>query len=178
MYHEKLGLMYDKENNIIAFSGSMNETENAFINNYEIVDVFTSWEDRDRVDIKAKAFDRLWDNEDSSAVVCEFPKVAKEKILSYKKENVDWDIDQKEFAQKIKQTIQSKKIEKLKSVTNSPQIPTGVKLYDYQKEAIQEWKNNNYCGIFDMATGTGKTFTGLGAITQLYKDLKENLLLL
>ena len=175
LYHEKLGLMYDKENNIIAFSGSMNETENAFINNYEIVDVFTSWEDRDRVDIKAKAFDRLWDNEDSSAVVCEFPKVAKEKILSYKKENVDWDIDQKEFAQKIKQTIQSEKIEKLKSVTNSPQIPTGVKLYDYQKEAIQEWKNNNYCGIFDMATGTGKTFTGLGAITQLYKDLKGKL---
>jgi len=35
--------MYDQNNNIIAFSGSMNETENAFINNYEIVDVFTSW---------------------------------------------------------------------------------------------------------------------------------------
>lgn len=175
LYHEKLGLMYDKENNIIAFSGSMNETENAFINNYEIVDVFTSWKDRDRVDLKAKAFDKLWDNEDSSAVVCEFPKVAKEKILSYKKENVDWDIDQKEFAQKIKEKIQSEKIEKLKSVTNCPQIPTGVKLYDYQKEAIQEWKNNNYRGIFDMATGTGKTYTGLGAITQLYKDLKGKL---
>ena len=172
LYHEKLGLMYDNENNVIAFSGSMNETENAFINNYEIVDVFTSWEDKDRVEIKERAFDKLWDNNDPSAVICEFPKVAKNKILSYKKENVDWDIDQKEFAQKIKETIKSEKIDKLKAVTNSPEIPAGVSLHDYQKEAIQEWKNNNYCGIFDMATGTGKTYTGLGAITQLYKDMK------
>lgn len=172
LYHEKLGLMYDNENNVIAFSGSMNETENAFINNYEIVDVFTSWEDKDRVEIKERAFDKLWDNNDPSAVICEFPKIAKNKILSYKKENVDWDIDQKEFAKKIKETIKSEKIDKLKAVTNSPEIPAGVSLHDYQKEAIQEWKNNNYCGIFDMATGTGKTYTGLGAITQLYKDMK------
>ena len=175
LYHEKLGLMYDSENNIIAFSGSMNETENAFINNYEIVDVFTSWEDKDRVEIKEKAFDKLWNNNDPSAVICEFPKVAKDKILSYKKENVDWDIDQKEFAHKIKETIQSENIDKLKAVTNSPEIPAGVSLHDYQKEAIEEWKNNNYCGIFDMATGTGKTYTGLGAITQLYKDRKGKL---
>lgn len=175
LYHEKLGLMYDNENNIIAFSGSMNETENAFINNYEIVDVFTSWEDCDRVIIKEKAFDKLWNNEDSSAVICEFPKVAKEKLLSYKKENVDWNIDEKELANKIKESIQLEKINKLKSVTNSPEIPTGVSLHDYQNSAISNWKNNNYCGIFDMATGTGKTFTGLGAITQLYKDLKGKL---
>lgn len=175
LYHEKLGLMYDNENNVIAFSGSMNETENAFINNYEIVDVFTSWEDEDRVKIKEIAFDKLWDNNDPSAVICEFPKVAKDKILSYKKENVDWDIDQKEFSHKMKETIQSEKIDKLKSVTNAPEIPAGVSLHDYQKDAIQEWKNNNYCGIFDMATGTGKTYTGLGAITQLYKDSKGKL---
>ncbi|MCI8487020.1 MAG: DEAD/DEAH box helicase family protein [Clostridia bacterium] len=175
LYHEKLGLIYDNENNTIAFSGSMNETENAFVNNYEIVDVFTSWEDNDRVIIKEKAFDKLWNNEDSSALICEFPKVAKEKLLSYKKENVDWNIDEKEFANKIKESIQSEKIKKLKSVTNSPEIPAGVSLHDYQKNAISNWKNNNYCGIFDMATGTGKTFTGLGAITQLYNDLKGKL---
>lgn len=175
LYHEKLGLIYDNENNAIAFSGSMNETENAFINNYEIVDVFTSWEDNDRVIIKEKAFDKLWNNEDSSALICEFPRVAKEKLLSYKKENVDWSIDEKEFANKIKDSIQLEKIKKLKSVTNSPEIPAGVSLHDYQKNAISNWKNNNYCGIFDMATGAGKTFTGLGAITQLYKDLKGKL---
>ena len=48
-------------------------------------------------------------------------------------------------------------------------------LREYQNEAIKNWKENNYIGIFDMATGTGKTFTGLGAITQLYNDMNGEL---
>lgn len=175
LYHEKLGLMYDQNNNIIAFSGSMNETENAFNNNYEIVDVFTSWEDKDRVSIKENAFDKLWNNNDASAIIYDFPKIAKEKLLSYKKDTVDWNIDKKEFFNKSKEITKSESIEKLKRITNSPEIPAGVSLYEYQKKAIKNWKENNYSGIFDMATGTGKTFTGLGAITQLYKDLSGKL---
>ncbi|MBQ9853771.1 MAG: DEAD/DEAH box helicase family protein [Bacilli bacterium] len=171
LYHEKLGLMYDKDNNIVAFSGSMNETETAFVSNYEIVDVFTSWNDNARVTIKQNAFDKLWNNEDQSAIIYDFPEVAKNKLLSYKKDFVDWNIDKKEFTTKhIDSTI-----EKLKTVTNSPEIPAGVSLHDYQKRAIETWKEKKYNGIFDMATGTGKTFTGLGAITQLYKDLKGKL---
>lgn len=171
LYHEKLGLIYDNENNVIAFSGSMNETENAFINNYEIVDVFTSWEDKDRVNIKENAFNKLWDNQDSSALICDFPTIVKEKLLSYKKDKVDWEIDKKEFLK----NMANNSIERLKKITNSPEIPPGITLHNYQKEAIKNWKEQNYCGIFDMATGTGKTFTGLGAITQLYKDLKRRL---
>ena len=171
LYHEKLGLMYDDENNVVAFSGSMNETETAFVSNYEIVDVFTSWDDNERVLIKQKAFDNLWNNNDESAIIYDFPDVVKNKLLSYKKDFVDWDIDKKEFNNKhINGTI-----EKLKTVTNSPEIPAGITLHDYQKRAIKTWKEKNYNGIFDMATGTGKTFTGLGAITQLYKDLKGKL---
>lgn len=171
LYHEKLGLMYDSENNIVAFSGSMNESENAFVNNYEIVDVFTSWNDKERVTIKQKAFDNLWNNTDESAVIYEFPEVVKQKLLSFKKDFVDWEIDKKEFnIKRIDGTI-----EKLKKVTNSPEIPAGISLHEYQQQAIKTWKEKKYKGIFDMATGTGKTFTGLGAITQLYKDLKGRL---
>lgn len=43
MYHEKMGLMTDGDGNVIAFSGSMNESENAFSMNYEAFDVFCSW---------------------------------------------------------------------------------------------------------------------------------------
>lgn len=171
LYHEKLGLIYDKENNIVAFSGSMNETENAFINNYEIVDVFTSWNDIDRVRIKEEAFDKLWLNKDNNAEVYDFPQIAKEELLSYKKDFIDLDIDKKEFETKHIDSV----IEKLKIVSNYPEFPAGVSLYNYQKEAIANWKKNKYKGIFDMATGTGKTYTGLGAITQLYKDLKGKL---
>lgn len=171
LYHEKLGLIYDKEGNVVAFSGSMNETENAFISNYEIVDVFTSWEDKDRVEIKERAFDNLWNDSDKSALVYDFPKAVKEKLLSYKKEKVNWNIDKEELEQKISSNnTNSSYISKLKKVTNSPEIPAGVSFFLYQKEAIDNWKQNNYNGIFDMATGTGKTFTGLGAVTQLFND--------
>ena len=40
MFHEKMGLMTDTENNMIAFTGSMNESKNAFSHNYESIDVF------------------------------------------------------------------------------------------------------------------------------------------
>ena len=40
MYHEKMGLMTDADGNVIAFSGSMNESGNAFSMNYEAFDVF------------------------------------------------------------------------------------------------------------------------------------------
>lgn len=40
MYHEKLGLLYDNDGNVVAFSGSMNESSTAFIHNYESIDVF------------------------------------------------------------------------------------------------------------------------------------------
>lgn len=59
------------------------------------------------------------------------------------------------------------------SITGEPRMPEGVKLHDYQIEAIENWKAHNYCGIFDMATGTGKTFTGLGAIVRLFTDKKR-----
>ena len=63
MFHEKLGLMYDSEGNVVAFSGSMNETENAFLNNYESIDVFTSWsEDFKRVATKEALFNSMWND--------------------------------------------------------------------------------------------------------------------
>ena len=54
-------------------------------------------------------------------------------------------------------------------------IPDNIKLHEYQSEAISSWVGENYRGIFDMATGTGKTFTGLGAIAKISEDLNDEL---
>lgn len=176
LYHEKLGLMHDKEENIVAFSGSMNETDSAFSSNYEAVDVYTSWEENERVKIKEKAFNELWNNSDQNAHVFDFPEIAKSKLLSYKEENIDWDIDIKQIEEELSLSVLKNSLditsEEEKSVTNIPQIPSNLPngLYEYQIEAINNWKEQEYIGIFDMATGTGKTYTGLGAITQLYND--------
>lgn len=163
IFHEKIGIVIDTEGNKVAFTGSMNETYSGLLQNYESIDVFCSWrdEDYDRVNIKENAFDNLWDNLDTAMEVIPFPNVAVEKLRSYKMEETGSlfvEIQKEDDSQDV-----------------FFKIPTTIDLYDYQREAIENWKNNNYCGIFDMATGAGKTFTALGALSSLSKNLNNNI---
>ena len=52
-------------------------------------------------------------------------------------------------------------------------IPQGKGLRTYQEDAINAWAEQGYCGIFDMATGTGKTYTALGALSTLSKHISS-----
>ena len=166
MYHEKIGILYDANNNRVAFTGSMNETINAFHNNYESIVVFNSLieEDTQRVDDLERDFDSLWAGREANITVLEFPNVVKEKLLAYKKDTMELSLDQVELEQLYEETNR---------VPGIPLIPFGVRLHDYQEDAIDAWAEKDYCGIFDMATGTGKTFTGLGAAARLFKDKKK-----
>lgn len=170
IYHEKMGLLYDEKGNKLAFTGSLNETATAFKNNYETIDVFCSWKgEKERVLSKERAFDNLWQNQEMNVQVIEFPTVAKEKLLTFQKDMVNWDIDELEHKKKTNNNIS------LNVHPIGPRIPDHVDLYDYQIEAIKNWEKQNFVGIFDMATGTGKTFTALGAITRLYEKTNGNL---
>lgn len=100
IYHEKLGLVEDSGGNKIAFSGSMNESENAFTRNYETVDVFCSWKSEDekrRVLQKEKAFAAIWGNYDEKLKVLHFPSIDKAILEKYKRGKSDFDLDRKEF---------------------------------------------------------------------------------
>lgn len=55
---------------------------------------------------------------------------------------------------------------------------TKVKARDYQNKAIEAFKNNNWNGIFEMATGTGKTITSLLAATRYKKEMKRMFLII
>lgn len=168
IYHEKLGIVEDNESNKIVFTGSLNETANAMLVNYEAFDVFTSWDDEVRVEDKINAFNSIWSNEEPGLEVVEFPALKKEIISRYKKDyiNYDYDIENSPIISKIDELIRE---------DGCPYIPSSIKLYDYQLEAIDNWKSNNYCGIFDMATGTGKTYTGISAIIELSKNVQGRL---
>lgn len=162
MYHEKVGILTDKFGDKIVFTGSLNETINAFYNNYESIVVFTSWEESKLYAEEMQAdFDSLWNNEDKDLEVIEFPDVLIDKIKVNQKPKVNYDIDEEE-------QIEEEAIKK-----GIPRIPKGFELREYQKEAIEKWKQRDYCGIFDMATGTGKTYTGLGAVTKLFEEKKR-----
>lgn len=53
-----------------------------------------------------------------------------------------------------------------------------VKLRDYQKKAIQSFYMSDGCGIFEMATGTGKTYTALSISRELYEKDKRQFLVI
>lgn len=163
MYHEKMGLIEDIEGNIVAFSGSMNETDTALYDNYEAIDVFCSWisSDNKRVERKNQAFTKMWDGLDENICVMKFPEIEKEFIEKYQMGDIDAKALREGWAaDHVKPTFGLVK-------------PEWLNLYDYQQEAIKNWQANDYCGIFDMATGTGKTLTALGAVAELCKNVKR-----
>lgn len=167
IFHEKIGIVIDSEGNKVAFTGSMNETYSGLLQNYESIDVFCSWrdEDYDRVNIKENAFDNLWDNLDTAMEVIPFPNVAAERLNSYKVEQTE-----ELFVDEIES----------KFVTSDSffRIPPFIQLHNYQEDAIDTWLKKSGRGIFDMATGTGKTYTALGALSKLSSLLHDHLAVL
>lgn len=163
MYHEKMGLIEDREGNIVAFSGSMNETDTAIHDNYEAIDVFCSWisTDNKRVERKNQAFTKMWDGLDENICVMKFPEIEKEFIEKYQMGDID--------AKSLKESWAAYHGKPTFGLVK----PEWLNLYDYQQEAIKNWQANDYCGIFDMATGTGKTLTALGAVAELCKNVKR-----
>ena len=80
MYHEKMGLLYDYEENIVAFSGSMNESTTAFSYNMENIDVYKSWEgesERQRVMNKKVNFDAMWNDYEPHIRIMDFPEASR-----------------------------------------------------------------------------------------------------
>ena len=171
IFHEKLGIIEDDFGNKVAFSGSMNESETAFKKNYETIDVFCDWkigDEASRFEKKFEAFKNLWVGNDDGVIIIDFPELSQEIIKKYKrKEQTDFSIDQREYL--------SCSIEKKREEVLEIKIPNEYKLRDYQEEAIEKWVENGYRGIFDMATGTGKTLTALGAIARISENLKGKL---
>lgn len=175
IFHIKTGIMEDTAGNKIAFGGSMNETYSGLLQNYENIDVFCSWlpEDEERVRLKEQDFDCLWGNNYETMDVIPFPQVAIERINKYKIDSTETIL--KNY--KLDELENSTEFKPKKERDLFFRIPTQEQgfngLYDYQKEAINNWIDNNGRGIFKMATGTGKTLTALGALATLSKKLND-----
>lgn len=177
MYHEKMGIIEDDEGNVIAFSGSNNESATAMSINYETMDVFRNWGDsseKERVQLKCNAFHSIWNNNEPNIEVMEFENITKALIEKYRRKSTNFNIDKEEYPDGVS-TEGERSIDK---TTIAPRIPEGFELRDYQVEAIDKWEEQDFKGIFDMATGTGKTYTGLGAAARLSKRLEDRLALI
>lgn len=173
MYHEKMGLIEDCDGNVVAFSGSMNESATAMAINYETIDVFCNWksdEEAARVEGKERAFCSIWGNTEKNVEVMEFPKVTEAIINKYKKSIPNFNLDNLSMESDFNSVSHGAKAKSL-----GARVPDNIKLYSYQKESIDNWEKNNFCGVYDMATGTGKTYTGLASIARLSEYLDDKL---
>lgn len=170
MYHEKVGIVTDENGNKIVFTGSLNETINAFHVNSESIVVFKSWEEsKAYVDDIQRDFEHLWDKQDDDLEILDFPKVLKEKFEVMRKPDLDDFFKSESYVDEDDNPAEEESIPD----RGIPHTPSGFDFREYQKDAIEEWAQHDYRGIFDMATGTGKTYTGLGAVVHLYEEKKR-----
>jgi len=147
IYHEKVGLFFDEEKNYIAFSGSANESTNAFENNYECIEVFTSWEDESRAKKKKEHFESLWNETNSDVFVFDFSEALKRKVINLSKNYGR----SKSFG-----------AGKVNDVDNK---------WIHQEKAVEIFLQKKR-GLLNMATGTGKTRTSLKILKTLYSQDK------
>lgn len=163
MFHVKIGVIYDVNANYVAFTGSMNDSENAFFENEDTIEVFSSLgHDYDRAFDKKEYFNEIWENQRSNLEVISFPEAIVNRINTYRKDYINWNVDNDE--------MQGKGLKKQKTI---PDVPPYISIRDYQQQAYQNWKAKSYCGIYDMATGTGKTYTALYSIVELLKEKNQ-----
>ncbi len=164
-YHEKFGLVEDMEGNKIMFTGSMNETSSGQYTNFESFVVFKSWEIgvSEYIEEYVNNFVDLWENRTNRLEIKDFPDAVKEKLLEFRQPSyIDENI-----------SVEDDIFEDDLFDTNYPKLPEWFKSRPYQDEAINNWKKNNYNGLLSMATGTGKTLTGLLGLTTLYNEKKK-----
>jgi len=142
IFHEKLGIFVDKDQNRVSFKGSSNETWSGWHpdGNVESFEVFCSWLGRSeeaRVDGHTEYFDRLWDNRVLGVETIPFPDTARMKLIR----------------------VAAPSLDKLPRPAVTSRVP-----FDHQLKALDQWRLQGKRGILEHATGSGKTVTALLAL--------------
>ena len=86
-FSERIGIFRDEHDQVVAFTGTSRESFSTQTRDFESVDVFTSWNDRSRVERKMKDFEELWENKTKYVEVYDFMKAEENSLLKY---SPDW----------------------------------------------------------------------------------------
>jgi superfamily II DNA or RNA helicase len=167
IFHEKIGLLLDDEGDVVAFSGSANETEAALLGNFESFHVYRSWApvEREWVNDLLTDFESLWINRTPELEVYDLPEAVREKLLesaprTWNRSRLPRDADEKN------ETEDGFLLGRIQMGDERP-------LREYQNEAIRNWFDAGGRGVLEMATGTGKTLTALKIASLLQGQLNE-----
>ncbi|MDD5210577.1 MAG: DEAD/DEAH box helicase family protein [Elusimicrobiales bacterium] len=150
-FHDKFAIFEDKAGDRVAIHGSYNDTAHASLNG-EAFSVFKSWNDgqKDYVENHDHRFKNMWDDKNPAFNIYEIPDAVKENILRYRTASRPY-------------KAKSEPIAPLFTRASAPI------LRDYQEEAFTKWEAAGYSGIFEMATGSGKTITAISCADRIKK---------
>jgi len=182
--HHKNSIFKDDNNNTVVLSGSANASEQAFIFNREDTNAFCSfWNEKSSnktINTTINEFEKTFHEGDEDWNILDIDsKELKGKLdeIGFRKiDSLNLDKKAKSFSNS-KKNLFSKSIhdeidKEIKTINDQPHFPIfdGIisKPRKYQIDAYNAWVNNNYSGIFAMATGTGKTITSLNCILNHY----------
>lgn len=159
LFHQKVGILRDADGNELSFSGSINETATAWVNNDEEFKVFKEWTDSHEYFVRDKErFDEIWNGDRKNVKVYNLPSAVKADIVRYSSDFKTESISLKKY-----HAIKLKKFD----------FSQDKKLFFYQAKALNEWKANDFRLLFEMATGTGKTRTAIAGIKYLNETRKR-----
>ncbi|MDH3277511.1 MAG: DNA repair helicase [Nitrosopumilus sp.] len=85
-FSERIGLFLDDNDQMVAFTGTSKESFSTQTRDFESVDVFTSWNDKSRVDRKRKDFEELWENKTKYVEVYDFLYAEENSLLKFSSE--------------------------------------------------------------------------------------------
>ncbi|MDZ7872456.1 MAG: DEAD/DEAH box helicase family protein [Rhizobium sp.] len=147
LYYEKIGVFSDPLGNEVSFKGSADETWSAWDprGNFGSIEAFCSWRgglEAMRVAKHRDHFDLLWSERDQDVEVFPFPVQATELLKRAAFERLD-DVNGEKFISQIRRTP----------------LP-------HQISAVEAWERQGRRGIFEHATGSGKTFTAISAVRE------------
>jgi superfamily II DNA or RNA helicase len=155
IFHQKVGILSDLEGNRISFSGSENESARGWQSNIEEFKVFRRWEKSEISYFEADEakFQKFWEGLARRTKIVDLPEAIEKKLIEIAPDN----IEELGLDRWVEGSMQSRKIE----------------LRDYQTKAVESWLANARKGIFEMATGTGKTIAALECLRRTFENEKR-----
>lgn len=188
--HTKCGTFSDGIN-LIGFEGSVNFSLSALIHNKESLGVYCDWNgpaDVGRITGIQESFDKVFNGLDTDIKFVEVEDLKDYTNNNYKPKNLEellvdeLDLIENEEKRDIPDTVKAaliktkakvkKAIEKIRGAeqtkTMEPRFPYPAGPRPYQQQAFENWKKSQQ-GLFAMATGTGKTFTSLNCLLEIYQ---------
>jgi hypothetical protein len=140
-YHDKVAVFSDENNDQVAIHGSFNDTLKGSLNG-EAFSVFKSWEHTRLL--------ALWESGNAQFHIVSVPEAARESLIRLRS-----------TSDRPYRLLPERKSLDLAAAAHTRACP--YTLREYQYRAIDAWIKSGCKGVFEMATGTGKTITALAA---------------